>query len=88
MHLPSEMIAAHDPEWGAGLLGDKAHSMIFDNTKLKRLVPGFSAGIPFHRGAAEIMAWYDADPARQVIDAALDRRMDELIAAYDRATAS
>ena len=50
---------------GAGLVGDKAHSVIFDNSKLKRLVPDFAASIPFVRGAEEIMAWFDADPARQ-----------------------
>ena len=85
VHLPSELIAAHDARWGAGLLGDKAHSMIFDNSKIRRLVPDFRATIPFHQGAQEIMAWYDADPARQVVDASLDARMDALIAAYDRA---
>jgi nucleoside-diphosphate-sugar epimerase len=86
VHLPSEMIAAFDADWGAGLLGDKAHSVIFDNTKIRRIVPDFNPVIPFARGADEIMAWYDADPARQVIDTALDARMDALLAAYDRMT--
>ena len=82
-HIPSELINAYDPDWGAGLLGDKAHSMIFDNSKIKRLVPDFRATIPFARGAEEIMAWYDADPARQKVDESLDRMMDELIAKYE-----
>ena len=80
VHVPSEVIAAYDAGWGAGLLGDKAHSMIFDNTKIKRAVPGYQATIPFARGAEEVMAWYDADPARQVVDAELDRLMDEIVA--------
>lgn len=85
VHLPSELIAAHDARWGAGLLGDKAHSMIFDNTKVKRLVPDYRATIPFAQGAREIMAWFDADPSRQIVDAALDQRMDALIAAQESA---
>ena len=85
LHLPSSLIAAHDPAWGAGLLGDKAHSMVFDNTKIKRAVPEFRAVIPFFQGAQEIMAWYDADPARQVVNDALDQTMDTLVAAYGRA---
>ncbi|GGJ68803.1 SDR family oxidoreductase [Deinococcus aquiradiocola] len=85
VYLPSDLIAAYDAAWGAGLLGDKAHSMVFDNSKVRRAVPAFRPVIPFARGAEEIMAWYDADPARQVVDAALDRRMDDMIAAYDRA---
>lgn len=82
-HIPSELINAYDPDWGAGLLGDKAHSMIFDNTKIKRLVPEYKARIPFVQGAAEIMAWYDADPARQKVDERMDRVMDDLIARYE-----
>lgn len=82
VHVPSALIAAFDPAWGASLLGDKAHSMIFDNTKIKRMVPAYAATIPFARGAEEIMAWYDADPARQIVDEGLDRRMDAIISAW------
>lgn len=79
VHAPSELIAAFDPDWGASLLGDKSHSMIFDNTKIKRLVPDFVAITPFVRGAGEIIAWYDADPARQNIDHAFDHLWDKII---------
>jgi nucleoside-diphosphate-sugar epimerase len=79
VHVPSDAIAAADPEWGAGLLGDKAHSMVFDTTKLRRVVPGFEATIPFEQGAREIVAWHDADPARRQVDARLDGVMDALV---------
>jgi nucleoside-diphosphate-sugar epimerase len=82
VHVPSDAIAAADPEWGAGLLGDKAHSMIFDNTKLRAVVPGYRAVIPFEQGAREIVAWYDADPARQRVNARIDAVMDKLAAAH------
>jgi nucleoside-diphosphate-sugar epimerase len=82
VHVPSDAIAAADPEWGAGLLGDKAHSMVFDNAKLRSLVPGWRAVIPFEQGAREIAGWYLADPARQVSDATLDMTMDKLAAAW------
>jgi len=85
VHVPSALIAAFDPAWGASLLGDKAHSMIFDNTKIKRVVPEFTATIPFARGAEEIMAWHDADPSRQIVDDGLDTQMDAIIAAYTSA---
>jgi nucleoside-diphosphate-sugar epimerase len=84
VHLPSDFIAAFDPGWGAGLLGDKSHSVIFDNTKIRRVVPDFNPTIPFARGADEIMAWYDGDPSRQVANEALDARMDAMLVAYDR----
>jgi nucleoside-diphosphate-sugar epimerase len=82
VHVPSDAIAAADPDWGDGLLGDKAHSMIFDNAKLRTVVPGWRAVIPFERGAREIADWYLADPARQVTDEKLDALMDKLAASF------
>ncbi len=82
VHVPSDAIAAAAPDWGAGLLGDKAHSMVFDNAKLRRVVPGWHAVIPFEQGARQIVDWYLADPARQLTDAGLDAVMDKLAAAW------
>jgi nucleoside-diphosphate-sugar epimerase len=85
VHVPSDLIAAYDPDWGAGLLGDKSVSLVFDNSKIKRLVPGFAASIPFARGAEEIMAWYDADPSRRKVDESFNQKCDRIIAAYEKA---
>ena len=79
--MPSDVIAAYDANWGAGLLGDKSHSMIFDNAKIKRLVPDFVCGIPFSRGAKEILAWYDADPARRKVNEDFNRTCDRILTA-------
>jgi nucleoside-diphosphate-sugar epimerase len=83
VHIPSDVIAAFDPEWGAALLGDQAHSMVFDNTKLKRLAPEYVASIPFRAGASEIIAWYDSHPAAQTVDARLNQLLDTMITAYE-----
>jgi nucleoside-diphosphate-sugar epimerase len=85
VHIPSDVIARYDAEWGCDLLGDKTHSMVFDNTKIKRLVPGFSADIPFSEGVREIVAWHDADPTRQVVDERVNALMDRMIADLERA---
>ncbi len=85
VHVPSDLVAAFDAEVGAGLLGDKANSMIFDNSKIKRLVPDFACTIPFSWGAREIVAWYTADPARQVVDEELDGLTEHVIAAIEEA---
>jgi nucleoside-diphosphate-sugar epimerase len=82
VHVPSEVIATYDPAWGAGLLGDKTHSVIFDNSKIKRIAPGFACTIPFAQGVREVMAWYDADPARQMVDARMDQTHDAILADY------
>jgi len=79
VHVPSEVIHSYDREWGESLLGDKTHSMIFDNSKIKRFVPDFAATIPFSQAAEEIIAWYDADPSRRTIDEEFDHTMSRII---------
>ena len=85
VHVPSDLIAAYDPDWGDGLLGDKSHSMIFDNRKIKRLVPDFICTTPFSRGVEEIMTWYNADPARRKVDESFNKTCDCIISAYKSA---
>jgi hypothetical protein len=67
-----------------GLLGDKAVSVVFDNTKIKRFVPGYRATMPFGQGIRRTLAWFDADPARRQIDAEANATWDKLIEAYER----
>lgn len=87
VHVPSDLINAFDLKWGAGLLGDKMNSMVFDNTKIKRVSPDFTCTVPFERGAREVISWFDADPARQTVDAEFNNLTDRIIAAYERAWA-
>jgi hypothetical protein len=70
------------------LLGDKAVSAVFDTTKIKRFVPDFRAVTPFAEGIRRTVAWFDADPARQQVDAEMDARWDRLIAAYEQGLAN
>lgn len=85
VHVPSELIARYDANWGASLLGDKAYSMIFDNHKIRQLVPEFQPSIPFWQGAREIINWYDENPARQKVDPQNNKIQDQLVAAMLRA---
>ena len=87
VHVPSDTLAGYDEGWGASLLGDKTNSMVFDNTKIKHLAPDFLCTVPFTRGAEEMIAWHDADPARQTIDEGMDQLIDRIIAAQKSAEA-
>jgi hypothetical protein len=80
--MPTDFIARIKPAMGPGLLGDKAWSVVFDNTKIKTFVPGFQATIPFHTGIPRMLAWFAEDKQRQWIDDAVNRDMDDLLAAY------
>jgi hypothetical protein len=69
-----------------GLIGDKAVSVVFDNSKIKRFVPDYCATVPFTQGIRRTIAWFDADPARRLVDDEANARWDRLIDAYDRGT--
>jgi nucleoside-diphosphate-sugar epimerase len=84
VHIASDFIAACMPEMSGLLLGDKSVSSVFDTTKIKRFVPDFRAVTPFAQGIRRTVAWFDADPARQQIDADMDARLDRLVAAYEQ----
>jgi nucleoside-diphosphate-sugar epimerase len=79
VHVASQTIAAAIPEWGPGLVGDKSHSVIFDNSKLRAIVPDFNPTTTFAEGAREIVAWYDANESRCSVDADLNAKLDALI---------
>ena len=86
VHIPSDFIAACVPEARGGLLGDKAVSVVFDNTKIKRFVPGYCATVPYTQGIRRTIAWFDADPARRQIDDQANTLWDKLLEAYERGT--
>jgi nucleoside-diphosphate-sugar epimerase len=84
VHVPSEFLADFDERWRGSLLGDKSWSAVFDNTKIKRFVPGYAATIPFHEGARRTLAWFEAEPSRCRVVEEIDRQMDAAIAAWRR----
>jgi nucleoside-diphosphate-sugar epimerase len=78
VHVPADAIAAVDADWGAALLGDKANSSVFDNSKIRGLVPWYRPRTPYRQGVREVIAWYEAHPDAQVVDERLDALMDGL----------
>ena len=84
VHIPSDFIIACIPEDEGGLIGDKSISVVFDNTKIKRFVPGYCATTTFAQGMRRTIAWYDADPARKQIDSKANADWDKLIAGYEK----
>lgn len=82
VHVPSKIIATYNKEIGDGLLGDKTHSMIFDNTKIKNTVADFNPQIPFNEGVKEIVNWYEADASRQVIDTEFNDLTEQILKDY------
>lgn len=84
-HVPSELIAAYDPTMLGGLIGDKAQSTVFDNSKIKNFVPDFVATTPWSAGVRRALAWFAADPSRRSIDADANHLWDAILAGYERA---
>jgi nucleoside-diphosphate-sugar epimerase len=85
VHVPTDGLVAADPENLGNLWGDKSHSTVFDNSKIRALVPDFQAKVPFADGVRESVAWFDADPRRQAIDDAANATWDRLAGVYKEA---
>jgi nucleoside-diphosphate-sugar epimerase len=88
VHIPSDFIGACLPDKLGGLKGDKAVSVVFDNSKIKRFVAGYCATVPFAEGIRRTLAWFDADASRRQIDSAANAHWDKLIAAYEQGAAA
>ena len=85
VHVPSALIAALVPDRGASLLGDKAHSSVFDNAKVRRLVPEFRPKVTFAEGIARSIAWVDEEESRRVVSPVANENIERVLAAWSRA---
>jgi nucleoside-diphosphate-sugar epimerase len=83
VHIPSDFMVACLPEMEGTLIGDKSVSVVFDNTKIKRFVPEYVATTTFAQGIRQSLAWFDADPARKLIDSRENAIWDQLIDSYE-----
>lgn len=83
VHIASDFICRYDNSLVGSLLGDKSHSAIFDNTKIKTFVPEFKTTIPFSEGVKRTLAWFDADPKRKIVRSETNEMMDAIIEAHE-----
>ena len=86
-YVASSFLAAVSPtEWDfeGNLLGDKAVSVVFDCTKLKRAVPGFQATVRFDEGARRSIAYMLSHPELQTEDLDFDNWCDQVIEAQEQ----
>jgi len=82
VHVPSDLIAAYWPHAIGSLIGDKANSVVFDNSKIKRLVPEFNCSVTWAEGVRHSLTWFEADPARRTTDDAANECWDRILASY------
>jgi nucleoside-diphosphate-sugar epimerase len=62
VHVASESLAKLRPDLEGPLLGDRAHCVFFDNSKVRALAPGFAQKVTWARGAREYVEFQDAHP--------------------------
>ena len=84
VHVPSDYIASLIPERGAGLLGDKAVSVLFDNSKIRSFVPEFAPRVLFAEGIGRSLSWFDAHPDLKKPDARMEGEMDVILDRWRR----
>ncbi len=82
VHVPSDFIVRVAPQLTGNLFGDKSWSTVFDNTKIKSLVPGFKAVIPFSEGIRRTAKWFDADEKRKWLDETVNTEIEQILKAF------
>jgi nucleoside-diphosphate-sugar epimerase len=88
-YVPSDFLAkCSDYDFTGGLIGDKANSVVFDNTKIKRLVPGFTAKVRFDQGIRMTINNVLNNKELQIEDPEFDEWCDKVITAMDEAALS
>lgn len=80
-HIPAEFITKYDEEWGSNITGDKGYDTVFNNSKIRSIIPQFKAVIPYREGIKEVIAWY-SEPKNQLVNSEIDLLMDKMIAEY------
>lgn len=87
VHVSSEFLNSVGPDYDyeGSLIGDKACSVVFDNSKLKRIVPDFCATMRFDQGVAQTIDYVLAHPELQQDDPEFDAWCDKVIAAQEMA---
>jgi len=82
VHIASDFLTACNPELGGGLLGDKSNSVVFDNSKIKRLVPEYTATMRFDQGIKRTIAYVLGHEECQIPDPQFDTWCDRVISTY------
>ena len=82
-HISTDFLTACEPSLEGGLTGDKANTVVFDNSKLKRLVPGFNASIRFDQGVRKTVDYILSHESLQIEDLDFDKRCDAVISAHE-----
>ena len=85
VYIASDLIARYDESAIGSLVGDKANSVVFDNSKIKRFVPEFDCKVSWAEGVRRSIAWLEADPSRQTIDDEANQLWDRIITSYEKA---
>lgn len=83
VHIPTDILIKAYPDFEGSLLGDKSNTVIFDNSKIKRLVPGFTATVRFDQGVRSTLDYIYSHKELQTPDPAFDAWTDRMIEAYE-----
>ncbi len=87
-YVSSEYLSAVGDKYGfdfeGSLIGDKSVSVVFDNSKLKRLVPQMTTNVRFDQGVEIALDYVESHPECQVEDPEFDEWCDRVIAALEK----
>ena len=84
IHIPSDLLAKFDVNFTGTLIGDKVNSVVFDISKIRRFVPDYHCEVNWAEGVRRAIAWHEAHPEFQTIDADANALWDRIITVYEK----
>lgn len=85
VHIPSDLIVKFDHHAMGSLIGDKSNSVVFENSKIKQLVPDYQYEVNWSEGVRRSLAWFESHPEFQTIDHDSILKWEKILQAYSRA---
>lgn len=87
LHIPTDVLSLLSDDFYGGIMGDKAHTVIFDNSKIKKAVPGFVASTRFDQGVRKALDYIYSHDEYQKKDPEFDAWCDKVIEIYEESIA-
>ena len=82
VHIPTDFINSVDPEMARPLLGDRAYSFVFDNTKIKQISPRFQAKVSYAEGVRKTLAYYESHPEMKTVNHKAVASLEAILSAW------
>jgi Nucleoside-diphosphate-sugar epimerases len=82
VYIPAKTIELEEPVWGAGITEHKMWCDVYDNSKIKQVVPTWKTQVSLRNGIEHTVNWLNEKECRKRVNLGLDHLIDKLCTKY------